>query len=160
MNDDGYKTIFESPIGHLIITFDAHYVKKIEWQKQEESDVIRKKASRSSIAEQVSMKLEEYFMSIDTEWNLPLASVGTAFQKKVWQYLQSIPRGETRYYSEVAKALNSSAQAVGNACRTNPFVIVIPCHRVISKQGIGGYDGETSGNNIKIKQWLLDHERY
>ncbi|MDC9725199.1 MAG: methylated-DNA--[protein]-cysteine S-methyltransferase [Gammaproteobacteria bacterium] len=90
---------------------------------------------------------------------MPLVKCGTEFQQKVWHYLQTIPLGETRYYSDVAKALNSSAQAVGNACRANPFVIVVPCHRVVSKTGLGGYDGKTSGHNLAIKQWLLDHER-
>lgn len=83
---------------------------------------------------------------------------GTEFQKDVWNALLEIPYGEVRTYKQVAEQLGSSPRAVGNACRKNPIVILIPCHRVISVSGIGGYAGETGGDEIKIKRWLLQHE--
>ena len=88
-----------------------------------------------------------------------LADKGTPFQRRVWQYLQSIPMGTTQSYGHVAKALNSSARAVGNACRANPFLLVVPCHRVVKSTGIGGFGGKVDGEAIAIKQWLLAHEK-
>jgi AraC family transcriptional regulator of adaptative response/methylated-DNA-[protein]-cysteine methyltransferase len=72
---------------------------------------------------------------------LPLDVRGTAFQWKVWRALQAIPRGETRTYSEVARAIGqpSAARAVARACATNPVCLVVPCHRVVAASGDGGY---------------------
>lgn len=84
--------------------------------------------------------------------------VGTPFQQRVWHALTTIPFGTTLTYGALAKHLNTSAQAIGNACRENPLPIVIPCHRVVAKSGIGGYAGFTEGEKISIKNWLLAHE--
>lgn len=154
--DTTFHSVIKSPVGSLQISTDDVCVIKVEWFK---SPIISSELAPSHIAEQANKQFEEYFKHAHNDWTLPLVKSGTEFQQKVWHYLQTIPLGETRYYSDVAKALNSSAQAVGNACRANPFVIIVPCHRVISKSGLGGYDGQTSGQNIVIKQWLLDHER-
>ena len=83
---------------------------------------------------------------------------GTPYQKKVWLALQQIPPGETKTYGDLANEINSNPRAIGNACRENPLPIIIPCHRIVAKNGIGGYAGKVDGNNIDIKQWLLKHE--
>jgi len=151
-----FNSVIDSPTGCLHAVMNDNCVSKIEWLSNSSDTTI---AIPTVLQQQVSKQLTDYFLSAHNKWTLPLLECGTAFQQKVWQYLQTIPLGETRYYSDVAKALNSSSQAVGNACRANPFVIIVPCHRVISKAGLGGYDGQTSGRNVEIKQWLLDHER-
>jgi methylated-DNA-[protein]-cysteine S-methyltransferase len=87
----------------------------------------------------------------------PMGS-GTAFQQRVWRALCDIPAGETRTYGELAKMLNSAPRAVGQACRRNPLPILVPCHRVVSAQGIGGYDGADAGVELQRKRWLLCHE--
>ena len=87
---------------------------------------------------------------------LPLDIQATAFQRRVWSYLQSIPRGETRSYGQVAKAIGQTAatRAVARACATNPVAVVIPCHRVVRKSGAqGGYRWGT-----ERKQALLELE--
>jgi methylated-DNA-[protein]-cysteine S-methyltransferase len=61
-------------------------------------------------------------------------------------------------YGELARQLNTSARAVGNACRANPIPLVIPCHRVVSKSDIGGFSGSRNGAPVKSKTWLLGHE--
>ena len=71
----------------------------------------------------------------------------------------AIPRGETRSYGELAKQLRSAAQAVGQACGANPLPIVIPCHRVVGKAGMGGFMKHGDGAPLDIKRWLLTHER-
>lgn len=88
---------------------------------------------------------------------LPLDVRATAFQWRVWQHLQSIPCGETRSYSEVARALGepTAARAVARACATNPVALLIPCHRVVRENGgLGGYRW-----GLERKQALLDQER-
>ncbi len=76
-----------------------------------------------------------------------------------------IPSGEVKTYGALAAQLGSSAKAVGNACRNNPFPLVIPCHRVVAASGIGGYAGDTLQQQkgeiefMQIKQWLLAHEQ-
>jgi AraC family transcriptional regulator of adaptative response/methylated-DNA-[protein]-cysteine methyltransferase len=87
---------------------------------------------------------------------LPLDVRGTAFQRRVWQELQRIPRGETRSYGAVAAAVGApgAARAVGQACGSNPTAVVVPCHRVVpSGGGLGGFAW-----GLDAKRTLLDHE--
>lgn len=150
------QILFDSPIGPLHISTQGSYVTKIKWATLSSEECM---PSSEKFTRHVSEQLHSYFWNANVNWSVPLIMAGTEFQQRVWSYLKTIPAGETQTYSEVADALNSSARAVGNACRANPFVIIIPCHRVVSKTGLGGYDGQTDGNNIRIKQWLLEHER-
>lgn len=95
------------------------------------------------------------------KFNLPLAPEGTAFQQKVWLMLRQIECGDVMQYGEVAKALTGSrgaARAVGNACRHNPLPVIVPCHRVVAKQGIGGFSGDGVDGKVSIKRQLLLHE--
>lgn len=108
---------------------------------------------------QVLQQLYDYMLVAHDSWSVMLAERGTPFQRKVWHYLQSIPLGETRTYGEIASALNSSPRAVGNACRANPFLLIVPCHRAVKATGLGGFAGQIDGKAVEIKQWLLQHER-
>jgi len=86
--------------------------------------------------------------------DLPLDVRATAFQLKVWKYLQSIPPGAVQSYAEVASAIGNptAARAVAGACAANRVAIVIPCHRVLAKGGLGGYSG---AGGLDTKQALL-----
>ena len=110
------------------------------------------------LAQRVVKQLQTYFTNPDFRFDLPLKLSGTDYQRRVWRSLQAIPAGHPLHYGALAKRLKSSARAIGGACRRNPVPIVVPCHRVVAKQGIGGFGGETTGTNIDIKQWLLAHE--
>ncbi len=90
--------------------------------------------------------------------NLKLLKQGTPHQNKVWAELLKIPLGETLTYSGLAKKIGSAARAVGNACRTNPYTLLIPCHRVVSVNGMGGYSGHRHGEYMLIKEKLLAYE--
>jgi methylated-DNA-[protein]-cysteine S-methyltransferase len=103
-------------------------------------------------------QLEAYFADPAASFDLPLALGGTGFQRRVWQALRSIPAGTTVTYGELAKRLASGPRAVGAACRANPCPIVVPCHRVVAKQGLGGFAGDTGGRRLAVKKWLLRHE--
>ena len=101
-------------------------------------------------------QLAAYFAGERTAFDLPLAPEGTAFQRRVWAQLATIPFGTTQSYGEVATALGmpTGARAVGAANGMNPISIIVPCHRVIASSGaLTGYAGGTAA-----KQWLLDHE--
>lgn len=107
----------------------------------------------------IAEQLCRYSERAHNSWSIDLPKSGTQFQRRVWQYLQTIPLGTTQTYGAVATALKSSARAVGNACRANPFLLVVPCHRVVKSTDIGGFGGKINGEAIAIKQWLLAHER-
>ena len=112
------------------------------------------------MAKEVVRQLECYFD--DPQWcfDLPLDLAGTPFQQRLWQALRKIPVGTTDKYGQLASRLSSGAQAVGQACRRNPVPVAVPCHRIVSLQGMGGYAGEVDGEKMKIKRALLAHEGY
>ncbi|MDX2163823.1 MAG: MGMT family protein [Gammaproteobacteria bacterium] len=84
---------------------------------------------------------------------------GTDFQKRVWAELLKIPPGKTVTYSDLAKKLHSHPRAIGQACKANPLPVTIPCHRVVGKNNLGGYFGETQGKLLRRKQALLNAEK-
>jgi methylated-DNA-[protein]-cysteine S-methyltransferase len=102
-------------------------------------------------------QLDEYFSGARTSFDFPLDLQGTPFQRSVWQELQNIPYGRTRSYSEIASAIGKAgaARAVGMANHDNPIAIVIPCHRVVGRDGsLTGYAG-----GLHLKQKLLSLEQ-
>ena len=113
----------------------------------------------STFAETVCEQLLHYFENPGMTFSVPLKAAGTPHQQKVWQAMLAIPSGATRTYGDIASELKSAAQAVGQACGANPIPIVIPCHRVVGKSGLGGFMHHASGDPLDIKCWLLAHER-
>ena len=103
-------------------------------------------------------QLLAYFADASFCFDLPFKLNGTAHQAKVWHAMCAIPRGQTRHYGELAQQLNSSPRAVGQACGANPIPVVIPCHRVVSRSGMGGFMHQRGGDALDIKRWLLAHE--
>ncbi|MGR9086536.1 MAG: methylated-DNA--[protein]-cysteine S-methyltransferase, partial [Gammaproteobacteria bacterium] len=99
-----------------------------------------------------------YWLDVETPVFVKLLRQGSAFRNRVWLELCRIPVAETISYSVLAAKLNSSARAVGNACRDNPYPLIIPCHRVVSVNGPGGYCGQTRGRFMTIKSRLLQFE--
>ena len=105
---------------------------------------------------QAIAQLDEYFNGTRKYFDLPLTPEGTPFQKQVWEALQEIPYGKTISYSQLAIQLGNlkTIRAVGLANGQNPIAIIIPCHRVIGKDGSQvGY-----GGGLENKVWLLRHE--
>lgn len=111
---------------------------------------------------QARAELDEYFAGQRQTFDVPLHFVvGTTFQQKVWQALLAIPIGETRNYQEIAEAAGSpkACRAVGQANKANPIAIIVPCHRVIGKNGsMTGYMGKEQ-EGIAIKKQLLMLEK-
>jgi methylated-DNA-[protein]-cysteine S-methyltransferase len=102
--------------------------------------------------------IKTYLQDPKREFDLPLSLDGTPFQRRVWQALRKIPSGSTLTYGELAQQIGSGARAVGNACRANPCPLIVPCHRVVGVNGLGGFAGERGGEKLEIKRWLLQHE--
>jgi methylated-DNA-[protein]-cysteine S-methyltransferase len=118
------------------------------------------KPPSDKIAEQAARQIQRYLKDPDFRFDLPLLPAGTEFQRKVWNVIAAIPRGEVLTYGQVAKHIKSAPRAVGQACGANWYPLVIPCHRVTATGGIGGFsnhDDET-GFHLGIKRWLLAHE--
>jgi methylated-DNA-[protein]-cysteine S-methyltransferase len=109
-------------------------------------------------ADQIIFQLEHYLRTGDWPNNLPVNPRGTAFQEKVWAALMRIPAGRTVTYGELAKQLGTGARAIGGACRANPVLLLVPCHRVVAAHGNGGFAGHRSGQWVDIKRRLLQLE--
>jgi methylated-DNA-[protein]-cysteine S-methyltransferase len=101
-------------------------------------------------------ELEAYFRGeLRSFRSIPFLS-GTSFQRSVWQVLAAIPYGETKTYGELAAMVHSpkAVRAVGSACGKNPVPILLPCHRVVAGNGLGGF-----GGGLEMKDWLLTLEK-
>ncbi|MET0767393.1 MAG: methylated-DNA--[protein]-cysteine S-methyltransferase [Aeromicrobium sp.] len=144
----------DSPIGGLRIHVSAGLVTAIRFGP----DSPRGSRIADPLLDRAEAQLGEYFAGERTQFDLPLASEGSEFQKKVWAELQRIPFGETASYGDIARRLGYEpgiSRAVGAANGANPIAIVVPCHRVIGADGsLTGYAG-----GIERKKVLLDLER-
>ncbi|OBS09898.1 hypothetical protein Thpro_020948 [Acidihalobacter prosperus] len=112
----------------------------------------------SEMFERCRTEIDAYLRDPDHRFALPLPECGTVFQRRVWRALCEIPAGETRTYGALARALESAPRAVAQACRANPWALVVPCHRVVAADGWGGYAGAVDGRLMDIKRGLLTHE--
>lgn len=160
MENIGLKDYFyTSPIGWLRITADSKGVYAVCVTAMTADVVLQ--PPKASPADTTFRWLDAYFQGNKSEPPLPpLHVTGTDFQQQVWNEITSIPRGCAITYGTLADRLASlrgcqvmSAQAVGQAVKRNRHLILIPCHRVVAANGIGGY---TCG--LHIKRWLLAHE--
>lgn len=149
-----YDVVLDSPLGRLGVRCRGKHVTRLDYVDQ----AVPLKAATSEFGQRVTTQLEQFFANPRQRFTLALDLQGSAFQCRVWEALMRIPAGQTRTYGELAATLDSGARAVGNACRHNPVSIIVPCHRVVSTTGIGGYSGRTDGREIDRKQWLLGHE--
>jgi len=151
-------SLLETPIGTLVLAGAADgTVNSIDFidgrgAPQPDGNWVRDDAAFTEARAQ----LEAYFAGRLRQFDLPLAPVGTAFQRRVWRALEQIPYGRTRTYGQVASELGAprAMRAVGAANGRNPISIVIPCHRLVGSDGsLTGY-----GGGLARKQWLLELE--
>jgi len=115
-------------------------------------------APTSPLAERAAHELERYRDDPRAPFDLPLLVEGTPFQRRVWNALREIPCGETVTYGELARRVGGEARAVGQACGDNLLPIVVPCHRVVGANGLGGFAHAVDGYLLEAKRWLLEHE--
>lgn len=146
-------TIYNSPLGKLLIEAVDDHITMITNDIDERID---KAEDDNKLLEETKRQLDEYFAGKRKTFTLPLVFNGTKYRKTVWEELLKIPYGTTISYSELAAAIGNDkgARSVGMACSENNIMIVVPCHRVIGKNGkLTGYSG-----GIEIKKQLLELE--
>ena len=139
-----------SPVGRLTIEESDEAIVAIRWAAPDADGAPA--GNGSPLLAEAARQLAAYFAGRLSRFDLPLAPQGSLFESRVWAAMQQIPYGETRSYGDLASAVGSAPRAVGRACGTNPIPIVIPCHRVLARGGLGGYSGE---GGLATKQRLL-----
>lgn len=154
MTTQDFDAIISAPFGAIGIRTQDDFLLGVELIPGQRAE----KITQHHFTQSVIRQLQQYLSKPDTVLDIPYAVSGTPFQKRVWQVIASIPAGETVTYSELAKMAGSGPRAVANACGANHVPLVVPCHRVVAKHGLGGFmQGQESG--LLIKSWLLNHER-
>ena len=142
------KAALDTPVGRLGIEERGGAIVSLVWDGADEGP-------RTGLLEVGLAQLAEYFAGERDRFELPLAPAGSDFQRAVWDRMQAIPLGETLTYGDIARALGSPAQPVGQACGANPIPVIIPCHRVVGADGLGGFSGD---GGVEMKVRLLRHE--
>ena len=153
-NQAQYQAVVPTPLGALGVCVEDQHLKSIDFLPEQRGAQSADDGPTQHIVE----ALQHYLRDPNAPLAIEPLLAGTAFQRRVWQRLRQIPVGETITYGQLAQELGSSPRAVGNACRANPCPLVVPCHRVVGKQGLGGFAGKTSGPKLQLKIWLLTHE--
>lgn len=151
-----FNAVLEAPFGALGVRCANNAVAQIRFLPPG-TRAIR---PGNPLAERACAQLAAWLADPQSRFDLPLAPVGTDFQRRVWRAIAAIPKGKTQTYGEIAKRLASVPRAVGQACGHNPFPVVVPCHRVVAADGgLGGFASATGGYLLDTKRWLLAHEK-
>jgi len=142
----------ETPTGSMTLTEKNGAIVGAKWGGLKDTD-------DTPLLRRAAQQIDEYFAGTRTEFDLPLRVIGSDFQRAVCDAMLEIPFGETVTYGDISKQLNIPAQAIGQACGGNPIPLIIPCHRVLAANGLGGFSGDGGGlSGIELKVQLLRHE--
>ena len=144
--------IFKTKLANVLIRIEDKSVTQICFTKR------KTKISKNLYLINAKKQVVEYIEGKRKIFTFKLDPKGTLYQKKVWKELQKIPYGQSVYYSSIADKIQSSPRAVGNACGANKCLLIIPCHRVISKNikgsNISSFGGLVHKNNILLLEKL------
>lgn len=157
MSEGGSVRTVATPLGFLRLEAGPAGLVRFRWRGPSDGDP---SGASAVLLDRAESAVLGYLRDPQREWPpLPLAPVhSTPFQRRVWRAIRCIPPGQTRTYGEVAARTGGGARAVGSAAGANPWPILVPCHRVVGRLGLGGYMGLTEGEGPAIKDWLLHHE--
>ncbi len=152
-----WQATLRAPFAVLGIRTDGHAVTALSYLPLDAPPV----APADRVAARALADLLRYLADPEHPFTVPVAPAGTPFQRRVWDAIATIPRGESRTYAEVARSVASAARPVGQACGANRIALLIPCHRVVASRGaLGGFMHAAAGAPVDIKRWLLTHEGY
>lgn len=149
-----FDAVVKAPFGGIGIRIDAGVVSEAVYLPAS----IAPKPARHALANEAVRQIKRYWQDPSFVFDLPLAPRGTAFQRNVWREISAIPSGATLSYGAIARTLRSGPRAVGGACGANWYSLIIPCHRVLAANGLGGFGEGDGGFHLNIKRWLLAHE--
>lgn len=148
----------DSPVGRLVMLTSKKGISGVYFGHRIEKSTLPPESSKNLILKKAARQLEEFFAKKRESFDLPLEAKGSAFQRSIWRELSKIPFGQTRSYGDLADAIGNpkAVRAVGLANGANPISIIVPCHRVIGKNGaLVGF-----GGGLEIKTKLLKHEGF
>ncbi|MCB5186118.1 methylated-DNA--[protein]-cysteine S-methyltransferase [Methylobacillus gramineus] len=149
-----FSAVIEAPFGAIGVYVDDEYVSGIKLIPEHLSAC----CASQPFVQYVALQLKRYLQDASTSLDIPHVLQGTPFQKRVWRKMNEIPLGQVWSYSELAEQVASGPRAVANVCGANHLPLLIPCHRIVAKNGIGGFMQGTA-NGLDIKRWLLQHEK-
>lgn len=156
-----YSTKYFSPIGEMLIVSDGKAINGAWFssQKNFKSTINEEIVENDDLAifKDVKLWLDNYFKGLNPQINFKIKPAGSEFRMTVWKMLMEIPYGETLTYGQIASGISPtmSAQAVGGAVGANPIAIIIPCHRVVGKNG--KMTGYAAGIDKKIELLKLEN---
>jgi methylated-DNA-[protein]-cysteine S-methyltransferase len=145
-------TTYDAPIGRLVLECDGDTLIGL-WLPNESRHTRNDAVGEvPTVLKETATQLDEYFAGERTDFDVPMELDGTDFQREVWAELSRIPYGKTISYGELARRVGrpNGPRAVGQANGRNPIPVIVPCHRVLASNGIGGY-----GGGLKVKRELL-----
>ncbi len=145
--------VVAAPFGAVAIDIDGSFITGLHFMQ-----AVKPVIPICDLGVEAADQLRSYFNDPGFRFNLPLQIRGTPFQVRVWEAIAAIPCSKTRTYGELARALDVPARAIGQACGDNRLPIVIPCHRVVGADGLGGFAHASGGFPTTVKRWLLEHE--
>jgi O-6-methylguanine DNA methyltransferase len=147
-----YVASFKSPVGNLLLQATERGLVSCDITEDYPSYALEVMGAPSEPLEEYAEEIDDYFAGVRRTFSFPLDIQGTDFQIATWYALRNIPYGETRTYAQIADLIGrpGAARAVGTACHVNPLAIVIPCHRVVAANSLGGY-----GFGLPAKRFLL-----
>jgi methylated-DNA-[protein]-cysteine S-methyltransferase len=151
---ESYHARFPTPFAVLGIRTLGEHVTDIEYLPVGVATL----APLNALAEKACAQLTRYLDDPEYRLRLPFGYAGTDFQCKVWRRVSAIRLGSTLTYNDIARILRTAPRPVGGACGANRIPIVIPCHRVVSANGIGGFMRGGGEHALAVKRWLLRHE--
>ena len=150
-----YDAILSAPVCPLGACFTGEVLTRLDFLPVHTAT----QAETDPRAIQLARDLDAYWDAPQHPFETRIAPHGTPFQLRVWRALTKIPVGQAVTYGTLAKQLGTAARAVGQACGSNPLPILIPCHRVVAANGLGGFMHASTGTPLDVKTWLLAHER-
>ncbi|MGR3636237.1 MAG: methylated-DNA--[protein]-cysteine S-methyltransferase [Shimia sp.] len=138
----------DTPTGPMTLSERDGAIVRAEWESGGTDD--------TPLLREAAAQLTAYFEDASNGFDLPLRVEASEFQQAVCDAMVAIPLGDTKTYGELSKELGVPAQAIGQGCGGNPIPVIIPCHRVLGANGLGGFSGL---GGVETKVWLLKHER-
>jgi len=140
--------VVDTPVGRLGIAERDGHVVRVSWSASPQGEP-------TPLLAEAARQLDAYFAGELRDFDLPLDPGGGDLEARVFDAMRAIPYGQTRTYGDIAGDLGTYGQPVGQACGANPIPVIIPCHRVLSATGLGGYSGQ-GGTETKIALLKLE----